>query len=104
MGWTVRKAAEAAGISVRMAYKWLAWFRNEGRACMRDRSSRPMRAPNRLEAAVVAMVIDLRRSRLPAAEVARQPGMPRFTVGLVLRRKGLFQWSALEKKEPPRCY
>ena len=104
MGWTVRKAAEAAGISARMAYKWLARFRMEGRAGLMDRSSRPLRAPNRLEAAVVAKVIDLRRSRLPATEVARQLGMPRSTVGLILRRKGLSRWSALERKEPPRRY
>lgn len=104
MGWTVRKAAEAAGISARMAYKWLARFRMEGRAGLMDRSSRPLLAPNRLEAAVVAKVIDLRRSRLPATEVARQLGMSRSTVGLVLRRKGLSKWSALERKEPPRRY
>lgn len=104
LGWTVRQAAEAAGISARMAYKWLARFRKEGRVGLKDRSSRPLRAPNRLEAAVVAQVIDLRRSRLPATEVARQLGMPRSTVGLVLRRKGLSRWSALEKKEPPRRY
>ena len=35
-----------------------------------DRSSRPFRTPGRTEAAVVAKVIDLRRSRLPAMELA----------------------------------
>ena len=53
---------------------------------------------------MVAKVIDLRRSRLPATEVARQLVMPRSTVGLILRRKGLAKWSSLEKKEPPRRY
>lgn len=104
LGWTVRRAAEAAGISPRTAFKWLARFKKEGRAGLRDRSSRPLRAPSRTEAAVVAKVIDLRRSRLPASEVARQLGLPRSTVGLILRRKGLSRWSALEKKEPPRRY
>ena len=103
-GWTVRAAAEAAHISLRTAYKWLARFRMEGRAGLRDRSSRPWCAPNRTEAAVVAKVIDLRRSRLPATEVARRLVMPRSTVGLILRRKGLAKWSSLEKKEPPRRY
>jgi transposase InsO family protein len=103
-GWTVKAAAEAAHISVRTAYKWLARFRMEGRAGLMDRSSRPMCAPNRIEAAVVAKVIDLRRSRLPATEVARRLVMPRSTVGLILRRKGLAKWSSLEKKEPPRRY
>lgn len=104
MGWTVKQAAQAAGISVRTAYKWLARFRKEGRLGLRDRSCRPLRAPTRTEAAVVAKVIDLRRSRLPATEVARRLGMPRSTVGLILRRKGLSRWSSLEKKEPPRRY
>lgn len=103
-GWTVKAAAEAAHISVRTAHKWLARFRMEGRAGLRDRSSRPRRTPKRTEAAVVAKVIDLRRSRLPAMEVARRLVMPRSTVGLILRRKGLAKWSALEKKEPPRRY
>ncbi len=104
MGWTVEQAARAAGISVRTAYKWLARFRKEGRAGLMDRSCRPLRTPKRTEAAVVAKVVDLRRSRLPATEVARQLGMPRSTVGLILRRRGLSKWSALEKKEPPRRY
>lgn len=104
LGWTVQKAAEAAGISVRTAYKWLARFKREGRGGLQDRPSRPLRVPSRTEAAVVAKVIDLRRSRLPATEVARKLGMPRSTVGLILRRKGLSRWSALEKKEPPRRY
>src|SRR5512145_2667205 len=103
-GISVREAAQAAGISIRTAYKWLARFKAEGRSGLMDRSSRPLRAPNRLEAAVLAKVIALRRSRLPATEVARQLGLPRSTVGLVLRRKGLSRWSALEKKEPPRRY
>jgi transposase InsO family protein len=102
--WTVKAAAEAAQISIRTAYKWLARFRKEGRAGLRDRTSRPRRAPNRTEAAVVAKVIDLRRSRLPATEVARRLVIPRSTVGLILRRKGLSKWSSLEKKVPPRRY
>jgi len=103
-GWTVEQAALAAGISIRTAYKWLARFRKEGRPGLMDRSCRPLRSPSRTEAAVVAKVIDLRRSRLPATEVARRLAMPRSTVGLILRRKGLSRWSALEKKEPPRRY
>jgi transposase len=65
-GMTVRVAAQAAGISVRTAYKWMARFKAEGRSGLMDRSSRPLRGPSRLEAAVVAKVIDLRRSRMPA--------------------------------------
>lgn len=104
LGWTVKAAAVAANVSVRTAYKWLARFRKEGRAGLRDRSSRPLHTPSRTKAAVVAKVIDLRRQRLPAMEVGRRLGIPRSTVGLILRKKGLSRWSALEKKEPPRRY
>lgn len=104
LGWTVLAAAQAAGISLRTAYKWLARFKAEGRSGLLDRSSRPHHSPCRSEAGAVAMVIDLRRSRLPATEIARKLSMPRSTVGLILRRKGLAKWSSLEKKEPPRRY
>ena len=37
----VEDAAQAAGVSVRTAYKWLRRFREEGEAGLQDRSSRP---------------------------------------------------------------
>jgi len=56
-GWTVQGAADAAGMSERRAYVWLAWFRAEGHVGLRDRSSRPRWIPhqtsrNRLERAL----------------------------------------------------
>lgn len=103
-GWTVEEAARAANVSSRTAYKWLARFKAEGRKGLQDRSSRPRHSPLRTGAGVVAKVIDLRRSRLPATEIARKLSIPRSTVGLILRRKGLARWASLEKKEPPRRY
>ena len=47
LDWRVVRAAEAAGISVRTAYKWLARHRDEGPAGLRDRVSRPRRCPHR---------------------------------------------------------
>ena len=35
-GWTVRAAAEAVGVSRSTAHKWLARYRQEGRAGLRD--------------------------------------------------------------------
>jgi transposase-like protein len=40
-GLRVEDAAQAAGVSVRTAYKWLRRFREEGEAGLQDRSSRP---------------------------------------------------------------
>ena len=45
-GWKVRAASEAAGVSERTAYKWLARYRAEGMAGLADRSSRPRRCPH----------------------------------------------------------
>ncbi len=43
--WSLMGAAEAAGISERSAAKWLARWRAEGEAGLRDRSSAPRRRP-----------------------------------------------------------
>lgn len=40
-GFSVSAAAEAAGISRRTAFKWLARYRAEGRPGLRDRSCQP---------------------------------------------------------------
>ncbi|MFP5411307.1 MAG: leucine zipper domain-containing protein, partial [Gammaproteobacteria bacterium] len=45
-GWTARQASEAAGVSERTVFKWLARFRSEGEAGLVDRSSRPRRCPH----------------------------------------------------------
>jgi len=39
MGWTVAAASQAAGISCRTGYKWLARFKTEGPSGLLDRSS-----------------------------------------------------------------
>jgi hypothetical protein len=44
---TLTAAAEAAGVSVRCARKWVGRYRSEGEAGLRDRSSAPRRIPHR---------------------------------------------------------
>lgn len=60
-GWRVASAAEAAGISVLTAYKWLARYRVGGEAMLTDRSSAPLRRPHAKSAATVASIEALRR-------------------------------------------
>jgi transposase InsO family protein len=50
-GWPPARAAEAQGVSVATAYKWLGRWRAQGWAGLADRSSRPQRSPRRLPAA-----------------------------------------------------
>jgi transposase InsO family protein len=87
-GWTVRAAAEAAGVSVRCARKWAGRYRG-GDLELRDRSSAPRRVANRTAADRVAVIVKLRRLRMTAAEIAETLQMPLSTVSAVLKRNGV---------------
>jgi len=102
--WKVAAAAAAAGISTRTAYKWLARHAAEGVAGLRDRSSRPRRSPSRLPADREALVVELRRSRLTAKQIARQLRLARPTVARALVRNGLSRLRYLEPPQPANRY
>jgi transposase InsO family protein len=87
-GWTLRAAAEAAGVSVRCARKWVGRYRS-GDRLLRDRSSAPHRVANRTPVERVAVIVALRRLRMTAAEIAETLAMPLSTVSVVLRRNGV---------------
>jgi transposase InsO family protein len=88
-GWTLTAAAEAAGVSVRCARKWVGRYRLQGDAGLRDRSSAPRRVANRTPADRVAAIVALRQLRMTAAEIAETLSMPPSTVSAVLKRAGL---------------
>lgn len=102
--WTVRAAAEAAGVSERTVYRWLTRFRHEGQRGLLDRSSRPGRIPRRTSQERVAVICRLRQSRLTGMEIAEQLGMAASTVSAVLKREGLGKRSRLEPAEPVNRY
>lgn len=87
-GWSIRDAAEAAGISQRSACKWLKRFRQEGEAGLADRSSAPRRSPSRTAPDRVEAILCLRELRFTAAEIAETLGMAHSTVSAVLKRNG----------------
>src|SRR5438067_3929127 len=68
----VAAVARSFGVSKRTVCKWLARFRAEGTAGLRDRSSRPHKSPRQTPAAQVAAVLSLRRLRTPGFQIARQ--------------------------------
>jgi transposase InsO family protein len=103
-GWSVRAAAEAAGVSERTVYRWLARWRAHGAAGLLDRRSVPGRIPHKTPADRVAAVCALRRLRLTAAEIAECLAMPLSTVSAVLLREGLGKRSRLAPPEPPNRY
>lgn len=98
MGWSVAQAAQAAGISVRQSYRWLARYRAEGTPGLGDRSSAPHRCRHRTLDDRVSEIERLRGLRLSGPHIARQLAMPVSTVGRVLRRLGLNRLAALDPK------
>ena len=103
-GWTVRSAAEALGLSERAAYRWLARYREEGEAGLRDRSSRPRRVPSRTPSERIEEIVRLRRERMSGGEIACRMGMARSTVARWLARGGLGRLKQLAPPEPIRRY
>ena len=74
-GWTLTAAAEAAGVSVKTARKWVRRYLREGEAGLCDRSSAPRRRPtqirpDRIEA--IAANEANRRSILPRNSPRRE--------------------------------
>jgi transposase InsO family protein len=103
-GWTLAAVAEAAGVSVRTARKWLGRWRAEGELGLFDRSSRPRRSPSRISAERVAAIEALRRLSMTADEIAECLGMALSTVSRWLKRIGLGKRSRLAPPEPANRY
>ncbi len=93
-GWTLQAAAAACNVSAKTAAKWVARYRQQGRAGLRDRSCRPrhLRRPTLPEQ--VARVEALRRQRWTGCRIARTTGLGSATVSRILRRLKLNRLSA----------
>lgn len=97
-GWSVGAASQAAGVSKRTGFKWLARFKAEGAAGLADRSSRPQRCPQALTPQEQCQLEELRRQRWPLWRIAAQARRGIGTVSRCMRRLGL---SRLRSLEPP---
>jgi transposase InsO family protein len=102
--WPVSAVARAFGISERSVYKWLARYRAEGSAGLRDRSSRAHRHPHALAPAWQALIRLLRQAKLVATEIAMQLPLARSTVSAVLARLGLGRLRYLNPPPPVQRY
>lgn len=103
-GWTMAAAAEAAGVSCRTGFKWMARFKAEGAAGLTDRSSRPHRSPRACSAEQVRQFEQRRRERMPLWRIACEAGRSLATVARYMARSGLARLSALQPPEPVRRY
>ena len=102
-GWTITAAAQAAGISLRCARKWVGRYRQEGEAGLRDRSSAPRRVANQTGRERVEAILALRRIRFTAGEIAATLEMALSTVSGILTRQGMGRLGRLGL-EPARRY
>lgn len=101
-GWSLAAAAEAAGVSVTTARKWVA--RALTGQSLEDRSSAPHSIPHRTAPERVAAIRALRRLRMTAAEISELLGLALSTVSSWLKRIGLGKRSRLDPPEPPNRY
>uniref|UniRef100_UPI00119EAE94 IS481 family transposase n=1 Tax=Pseudomonas oryzihabitans TaxID=47885 RepID=UPI00119EAE94 len=95
-GLRAEDAAQAAGVSVRTAYKWFRRFREEGESGLMDRSSRPHSCSHETSSDLVAQLIQLRRSRHTYRQIAQLLGVAVSTVARRLKQAGFHRLAELE--------
>jgi transposase InsO family protein len=100
---TLTQAAEAAGVSVRCARKWVGRYRAAGELGLHDRSSAPGSIPHRTSEQRVQAIAALRRLRFTGPEIAECLGMALSTVSGILTRIGMGKLSRLGL-EPAQRY
>jgi transposase InsO family protein len=84
-GWPVARAAERFQVSRPTATRWAQRYRELGAAGMADRSSRPLRSPNRTPQPIVRKVVHLRwKQRLGPVAIAAKVGIAPSTVHRIL--------------------
>ena len=101
-GWTLAAAAEAAGVSMRCARRWVGRYRIEGERGLADRSSAPKCVANRTADDRVEAIVRLRRLRFTAAEIAETLSMALSTVSGILTRLGLGRLGRIGLERPVR--
>lgn len=99
-GLRPEEGAQACGLSVRTAYKWLHRFRTEGMAGLNDRSSRPKSCPHALPVAVQKQVIEQQDSRQTYRQISQKCGVGQSAIGCRLKRAGLNRLVSLEPAAP----
>ena len=96
-GWPPAHVAEQLGISRSTVNKWLRRYDEGGDAALADRSSRPIRMPQRTSHRVEQKVLAARRRRKRGAVVlAAELGLNPSTVGRILARHEVPHLSAID--------
>lgn len=93
-------AASAAGVNARTVRKWLARYEAAGDDGLVDRSSRPLRTRNSIDAELAERIEGLRRSRMPVRRIAAVGGRSVATTSRFVGSLGLSSLTALEPAKP----
>ena len=93
-------ASDPAGATPRTARKWLRRYEEQGPAGLVDRSSRPRRTRETIDAALERSIEQLRRLRMPMRRIAELVGRSVSTVSRWLARRGLSSLKALDPVRP----
>ena len=99
-GATRKAAAAAFRVSPKTARKWLLRFQAGGLDGLLDHSSRPHVSPRQTSSSLVEEVLVLRRTHMPAYQIARCTGLSPASVSRILRRARLSRWRDLNPPPP----
>lgn len=99
-GLRPEEAAQAAGVSVRTAFKWLRRYREEGLKGLQDRSSRPQHCPHATSVTCQQAIVELRQARKTYRQIGQELRIGHSTVARLLRRQGLHRLANLEPAPP----
>ena len=89
-GWTVEATADRFQIDAKTVRKWRDRWLTEGEAGLQDRSSRPLRSPNRTGRQLRRKVCRIRRKRRWGADnIAHEVGLAASTVQNILNQADL---------------
>ena len=107
-GWTIEATAERFQVDAKTVRKWRDRFVAEGEAGLCDRSSRPLRSPNRTPRQLRRRVLHLRdKRRWGADHIAHEVGLAASTVQKILNSAGvgrLDRGDRATNREPVRRY
>ena len=101
LGWSLQRAAEAAGLSSRRAREWVR--RSESDEPLTDRSSRPHESLT-ISAESHRQIVALRRLRMTMRRIAAVVHVSISSVARVCRRVGLSRLASIDPPPPPRRY
>ena len=96
-GWPAAHVAEQLGVSRATVHKWVRRFAQSGEDGLADRSSRPVRMPNRTSHQIEKKVLAARQRRKRGAVVlAGDLGLNPSTVGRILKRHDVPHLAAID--------